>query len=183
MMPIPKQNQGEHWRDLGLAPGADPDRIKSAFRRLAKQVHPDCQGPSADHARFTALYRSYQAALAETSRPAPDVAVERGPGFRLVSIQREGLDLVYLVELIGRPRRLSLPHRAWNDCPDCWPRPRADCRQCHGLGRIRIFGMLHLDLPFGARRLRLRGRGELGPQGPGDLIVQLRPGHGVQTND
>jgi hypothetical protein len=31
----------EHLRTLGLPPGANPERIRAAYRRLAKACHPD----------------------------------------------------------------------------------------------------------------------------------------------
>jgi DnaJ-class molecular chaperone len=189
-MPTPTPKPADHWRRLGLEPGAGPDQIKAAFRRLAKEIHPDGLGLRADPEGFTALYQSYRVLMdvppAEAALPSfPRTRGRPGPDWRLIDIQRQGLDLIYRVELSGRPRRLSLPLKRWVDCPDCWPGARADCQRCHGLGRVRRFGMIHLDLPEGARRLRLAGLGDLGPRGPGDLIVVLVDGtsRGVEGDD
>ncbi len=189
-MPTPTPNPTEHWRRLGLAPGAAPEQIRAAFRRLAKEVHPDGRGPGADPEGFAALYRSYRALMdapgALASVPSPPRPRGRPvPDWRLIDIQRQGLDLIYRVVLRGRPGRMDLPVKGWTDCPECGPRPRSDCRGCHGLGRIRRFGMIKLDLPQGARRLRLKGLGELGPRGPGDLFVELLdgPATGVEADD
>jgi len=58
------------WRVLGLAPGADADAIKRAYRRLARATHPDLHpGASADEkraleVRFAAITEAYRALVA-----------------------------------------------------------------------------------------------------------------------
>ncbi|MFM2105947.1 MAG: hypothetical protein RL338_979 [Chloroflexota bacterium] len=47
------------YRVLGLAPGAPLDEVKRAYRRLAKEAHPDAAGTAAT-ARFIALQRAYE---------------------------------------------------------------------------------------------------------------------------
>jgi hypothetical protein len=59
------QRSGQDWRPwelatLGLKAGASPEQIKSAYRRLARQHHPDCGG---DPERFKELQRAYERAL------------------------------------------------------------------------------------------------------------------------
>ena len=39
--------QGDPHRTLGVAPGASLNEIKSAYRRLVKQYHPDAAGERA----------------------------------------------------------------------------------------------------------------------------------------
>ena len=51
--------QGDPYRTLGLAPGASLNEIKSAYRRLAKQYHPDAAGVRA-LARFLAIQAAYE---------------------------------------------------------------------------------------------------------------------------
>lgn len=62
-----------HCATLGVQPGASPDEIKSAFRRLAKQHHPDTQpdGPLrvAAGLRFEGISVAYEA-LRDGARPA-----------------------------------------------------------------------------------------------------------------
>lgn len=43
---------------LGLTPSATPDEIKRAYRKLAKQHHPDCAG-AAETARFNQIKHAY----------------------------------------------------------------------------------------------------------------------------
>jgi curved DNA-binding protein CbpA len=51
-----------HYRILGLAPGADVDRVKAAYRRLAKRWHPDRlpRDPRAP-SRFQKIAQAYRA--------------------------------------------------------------------------------------------------------------------------
>lgn len=53
------------WAVLGLAPGADPERIRAAYRRLAKAWHPDkFTGDPALQASATARMKAINAAYA-----------------------------------------------------------------------------------------------------------------------
>jgi DnaJ-domain-containing protein 1 len=58
------------WHVLGLAPGADADAVKRAYRRLARATHPDLHpGAGADEkraleVRFAAITAAYRALVA-----------------------------------------------------------------------------------------------------------------------
>jgi curved DNA-binding protein CbpA len=51
--------QGDPYRMLGVAPGASLNEIRSAYRRLAKQYHPDAAGERA-LPRFLAIQAAYE---------------------------------------------------------------------------------------------------------------------------
>jgi DnaJ-like protein len=51
--------QGDPYRVLGLTPGASLNEIRSAYRRLAKQYHPDAAGDRA-LPRFLAIQAAYE---------------------------------------------------------------------------------------------------------------------------
>src|SRR6187200_1441625 len=51
--------QGDPHRTLGVAPGASLNEIKSAYRRLVKQYHPDAAGERA-LPRFLAIQGAYE---------------------------------------------------------------------------------------------------------------------------
>ena len=51
--------QGDPYRTLGIAPGASLNEIRSAYRRLVKQYHPDAAGERA-LPRFLAIQAAYE---------------------------------------------------------------------------------------------------------------------------
>ena len=73
---------------LGLEPGATPDQLRRARRRLAKELHPDAGG---GHDAMAALNRAYERAAAAVPGPAPNEAV--------VSIERLPVDAFEVVRV------------------------------------------------------------------------------------
>jgi hypothetical protein len=61
---------GDPYRILGLGPGASLDDVKRAYRRLAKQYHPDAAGPDAV-TRFLAIQGAYEALAGPSRRGRP----------------------------------------------------------------------------------------------------------------
>lgn len=53
----------KYYQILGLQPGASKDDIKKAFKKLAKQYHPDVASGSAD--RFKEISEAYEALMSE----------------------------------------------------------------------------------------------------------------------
>lgn len=68
--PPPESHASSSWRVLGLAPGAQVDEIKRAYRRLARAVHPDLHPGASDEerralqARFVEITDAYRALVA-----------------------------------------------------------------------------------------------------------------------
>lgn len=50
-----------HYATLGLRPGASPAQIKAAYRRRAREVHPDHNAAPDAEARFIELRQAYEA--------------------------------------------------------------------------------------------------------------------------
>jgi hypothetical protein len=100
-------SNADPWRTLGLSPGATPDEIRRAYRRLAKINHPDAAGDAA-LPRFLAIQAAYDQLL--------------GPG----RVRRVG----------GRPGARSADPRSANDASgperEAW---RADPDRARASGR------------------------------------------------
>src|SRR5512135_228930 len=62
--------QGDPHRVLGLAPGASLNEIRSAYRRLVKQYHPDAAGERA-LPRFLAIQAAYEQLVDAEGRLRP----------------------------------------------------------------------------------------------------------------
>jgi curved DNA-binding protein CbpA len=56
---MPHASEVDHYRVLGVTPAASTHEIRRAYRRLARQYHPDHSPQSAGAERFTALARAY----------------------------------------------------------------------------------------------------------------------------
>ncbi|MBU2547875.1 MAG: DnaJ domain-containing protein [Proteobacteria bacterium] len=136
---------------LNLAPEATADEIKRAYRRLAKQLHPDVSGQG-DASGFMALQQAYQALMRQhgqengapprrtarqEKRPAQPT---RGLDWRFEGVASEGSDVVYVLRLspeaARRGLKLDLPWKKEDACPSCL-----------GLGHtlVPMFGGEHLS--------------------------------------
>jgi molecular chaperone DnaJ len=51
---------GNHYQTLEISHKSTPDEIKQAYRRLAKQFHPDCQTDSTSHEKIVAINAAYE---------------------------------------------------------------------------------------------------------------------------
>jgi len=62
-----------HYKILGVGERASPEAIKSSFRRLARENHPDCHpGDRAKEARFRQIAAAYEVVGDPTRRAAYD---------------------------------------------------------------------------------------------------------------
>lgn len=70
----------DHYKVLGVKPEATPEEIKKAYRRLAKQYHPDSTGgDKAKEARFKEVSQAYDV-LGDAQRRAQYDALRSGGG-------------------------------------------------------------------------------------------------------
>ena len=73
---------------LGVPPTATPDEVRSAYRRLSRQLHPDAGG---NGALFQLLVRAYETLSDPTRRAEYDVSLGAAePELRPVQVRRQG---------------------------------------------------------------------------------------------
>lgn len=68
--------QKDYYQVLGLSPQASAAEIKKAFRRLAKQYHPDKASNPASEERFKEIGQAYAVLSDETRRREYDAATK-----------------------------------------------------------------------------------------------------------
>jgi DnaJ-class molecular chaperone len=71
----------DHYKILGVKPEASPDEIKKAYRKLARQYHPDSTGgDKAKESRFKQVSQAYDV-LGDTKKRAQYDAIRSGAAF------------------------------------------------------------------------------------------------------
>src|SRR5437588_1073953 len=65
-------NKRDYYEVLGIARTASDDEIKKAFRRLAKQYHPDANKEQGAEARFIEINEAYEVLSDPQKRAAYD---------------------------------------------------------------------------------------------------------------
>jgi DnaJ-class molecular chaperone len=208
-------NNKDPYEILGVGRNATPEEIKKAYRRLAKQYHPD-RNPNDKTAeqRFKEVHAAYEV-LGDLERraqydrfgaggPAPDVrAWSSGPGgvhfedipFDFGSLGGLG-DLTGIFEQFfsrgtgGRTRRRTTVRPATPRGVDIEHSIELSFEEAlHGTVREvvltpgRAYGeseRIRFRVPPGVsdgRRVRIRGKGQEGPGGRGDLLIRcsVRP--------
>lgn len=170
---------------LGVARGASSDDIRQAYRRLAKELHPDARPGDVDsEERFKAV----SAAFHLLSDPAKRRRFDRGeidgdgnsrrPGARPRSRNGDGADFDSAFSNFSDARRG--PFRTKGE--DVRYRLELDFVEAATGGRKRVVmgdgKALDLVIPEGVRSgavLRLRGQGKPGPgsSSPGDALVEV----------
>lgn len=70
---IPKQWEGSnYYQDLGVAPESNQAQLKAAYRRLAKELHPDSNQDPASGDRFNQISTAFKVLSSEKSRALYD---------------------------------------------------------------------------------------------------------------
>ena len=71
----------ENYYDiLGVSRDATPDEIRAAYRRLAKQYHPDINSDPQANERFLAIQQAYETLINPDARARYDMMLDGHPG-------------------------------------------------------------------------------------------------------
>ena len=193
----------DYYATLGVARDADLATITKAYRKLARQTHPDLNKGADNEARFKAAAEAYatlkhpekRAAYDELGQPQPGQAFSPPPQWRQSHGQGgsafDDMDLADLLAAFGRGaggtqpgRRTSQPGR------DQQETIRLSLRDAHHGTKLHLSvsapdggtRSLEVSIPPGTlpgQTLRLRGQGESGqfggPAGHIDLHIELLP--------
>src|SRR5207247_978322 len=175
--------QRDYYQVLGVAETATTDEIKKAFRRLAKQHHPD-RNPNNPQAaeRFKEINEAHDVLSDADKRKKYDqlrrYGAFAGPGGFGGGGAAKGATVNTCPECKGRGT-VSFGQGGFavnRPCPVCRGKgtvPSQRCPTCQGSGELRVEKRINVDIPAGVEegaRLRLKNQG---PKGRGDLIVEI----------
>lgn len=181
------QNFRDYYEILGIVPSADAQAIKQAYRRLARQFHPDLNpGNQEAEERFKSLGEAYEI-LSDTSRKAQYDDYRRywlqqktEADYRELEDFDRFVDQLLNRQEVARPappkpqtpkQKINSPHRRDAEAALQIPLERAFQG---GAERVRLEDgrALEVDMPprmVTGQRLRLRGQGIHG----GDLYLNI----------
>lgn len=71
----------DHYEVLGISPNASADEIKKAYRKLARELHPDVNPSEEAQERFKAVTHAYEVLSDDQSRRNYDLGDSAGFGF------------------------------------------------------------------------------------------------------
>lgn len=188
-----------YYQVLGVDPQASNDEIKKAYRRLAKQFHPDVNKEPDAEDKFKQVSTAFETLGDPVKRKRYD-AERTGGAFGVdffssifgqrstASSQLVTLEITLQEAFSGCTKNIDIPIRSYTSCNRCdgagYKLFRNDpfvmqigCDFCAGLGKVpddKSVSILkeQIDLPPGidsGMRVRLPQKGELG----GDVVVQV----------
>src|SRR5947207_796746 len=181
----------DYYKVLGVERAASADRIKAAYRRLARKYHPDVSKEPNAEARFKEMQEAYEVLKDPEKRAAYD---ELGANWKAGEQFRPPPDWGSGLESPGGAGRAGgggqagdlylevhvQPHRLFalegRDVTLTFPVAPWEAALGASVTVPTLGGSVEMHIPAGAQsgqRLRLRGRGLPG-QPPGDQYVQLK---------
>src|SRR6266850_2346345 len=188
-------SQRDYYQILGVSETATTDEIKKAFRRLAKQYHPD-RNPSNPQAadRFKEINEAHDVLSEAENETAISIP------FRVAALGGKVPVTLTLPQVCPTCSGSGgAPGTTFSTCPECKGRgtisfgqggfavqrpcpvcrgrgkvPAQRCPTCQGSGEVRAQKHLTITIPPGTEdgtRLRLKGQGA---KGRGDIVVAIQ---------
>ncbi len=165
-----------YYQILGVERSASKEEIKRAYRRLAKEWHPDVNPDPQASERFREINEAYHILSDEQKREEYDRILQSGDekryrdfmeyiqdflesiwqGMRKAPKPKRGQDIRLKLELSLEESALGcekeIEYDRWVDCPDCEGKgyrgqmERVTCHACGGTGR-RVSGIFNFPRP------------------------------------
>ncbi len=165
-----------YYQILGVEVGASKEEIKKAYRRLAKEWHPDVNPDPKAKEHFREINEAYHILSDEQRRAEYDRILQSGDekryrdfmeyvqeflesiwqGMRRAPKPKRGQDIRLKLELSLEEAVLGcekeVEYERWTDCPDCEGKgykgqmEKVVCHACEGTGR-RVSGIFNFPRP------------------------------------
>lgn len=169
---------------LGVAKGATPDQIKSAYRRQAQKHHPDRNPDDPGAAvRFQEIQAAFQSLSGSPGRAnqGPTMPPDISDLFNMFDtvFRRANEPVVVLpvtLEMIAKGGHHTFDVDSPEPC-SCSPARRPRCPLCHGTGVLRHRRRSYeVDIPMGAPDgLRFKARSTDTPRQEQAVMIQTQP--------
>ncbi len=192
----------DYYGTLGVRRDANADEIKKAYRRLARELHPDVNPDPETQEKFKEITQAYEVLSDPKKREMYDLGADpfagggggagtidtavactvcsgtgAEPGTRL-----DTCDMCNGRGEIQQVQRSFLGQvMTSRPCPQCGGFGsviRTPCRECSGDGRVRTTRTIKVRIPAGVENgthIQLAGEAEIGPGGgpAGDLFLEI----------
>ena len=142
----PSDAARDYYEVLGVARTADADTIRQAYRRLARELHPDVSAEPMAEERFRELTGAYTVLSDPSARSLYDRFGYRGRGSGFSSDRRGSSGTPVLAEVnvdvfeAARGARREVRYSSREQCQACHgqgSRPGSEsCKTCAGKGRL-----------------------------------------------
>ena len=144
----PSNSSRDYYEVLGIARTADDDAIRQAYRRLARELHPDVSAEPKAEERFRELTGAYTVLSDPGARLLYDRFGYRGRGSGFTSTRRGSSETPFLAEVdvdvfeAARGARREVRYSSREQCRACNGRglapgsENAGCKTCAGKGRL-----------------------------------------------
>lgn len=183
---VPKTpSRSKYYQILEVPESATDEEIDAAYKRLAREWHPDRHpdNPQQAQQKFIEIKEAYEAIkkIRSGAEPPEEETAPAGDGRSATTSQGDLSIEITLEEAFGGGVRTHKV-QTYVTCPDCrgagFMADRKMCASCRGAGTRRREEEVPVSIPAGiyeGAKLRVRGKGPINAQGQrGDLYLTVR---------